>query len=126
MTAAARQRDTPIMDCKALITLTVLLVPGFAAADAAVTRSDMVCVRNTSSHAHVFVAEAPDGAREVSELAPGERLCARGGTKGETGVVSVFESHDAFEGCSRLVPVGQTEDMIRYVDFDRCFWSSNS
>ncbi|MCZ0813500.1 hypothetical protein N5A93_14760 [Roseovarius sp. EGI FJ00037] len=114
------------MDSKALLTLTLLLAPGFAASEDAVTGPNMVCVRNSSSHAHVFVAEAPNGERKVSRLAPDETLCARGGMKGATGMVSVFESHDAFEGCSRLVPVGQTEDMIRYVDFDRCFWSSNS
>lgn len=114
------------MRIKAFFILTALLAPGVATSDEATTRADMVCVRNASNHTHVFVAEAPDGEREVSQLAPGERLCTRSGTKDATGVVSVFESHDAFEGCSRLVPVGRTEDMIRYVDFDRCFWSSNS
>ena len=43
-----------------------------------------------------------------------------------TGVVSVYEDPDGLEGCSRLVPSGQTERLIKYADFDRCAWSSNS
>ncbi|MDU8912510.1 hypothetical protein [Aestuariicoccus sp. MJ-SS9] len=97
-----------------------------AAAEVGGTPADAVCVRNTSPEQHVFVAEAPGGERAVAHLAPGERLCAQGETTDRTGVVSVFENFESFEGCSRLVPVGRTEDMKEYVDFDRCFWSSNS
>lgn len=103
-----------------------MLVPTVASSGEAVTGPDTVCVRNANTHAYLFAAEAPSGERKVAELAPGERLCAQGAGPGSTGVVSVFENYDAFEGCSRLVPVGKTEDMIKYVDFDRCFWSSNS
>ena len=104
----------------------LMMVSGTAAAESVETPLDAVCVRNASAHRHVFVAEAPEGDRQVAELAPGERLCAKAATSKKRGVVSVFESFESFEGCSRLVPVGRTEEMLEYVDFDRCFWSSNS
>ena len=87
---------------------------------------DTVCVRNLGSQTYVFAAEVPGVDRNVAHLAPGQRLCASGGQPGAMGTVSVFEGLDALEGCSRLVPFGTTEDMKKYVDFDRCFWSSNS
>jgi len=95
-------------------------------AQSATPAPDALCVMNGSSHGHLFVAEAPGAGRDVAELAPGGVLCISGAEPGAGGVVSVFEHLDAMEGCSRLVPVGQTEIMIKYVDFDRCFWSSNS
>ncbi|MZR12207.1 hypothetical protein GQE99_04160 [Maritimibacter sp. DP07] len=87
---------------------------------------DAVCVRNSSAQPYVFAAEVPGVDRKVARLAPGERLCASGGRPAAMGTVSVFEGLDALEGCSRLVPFGTTEEMKKYVDFDRCFWSSNS
>jgi hypothetical protein len=90
------------------------------------TQAGSLCVRNASERTHLFAVEAPDAGRRVQTLAPGERLCVHGASMRRTGIVSVFESRDAVEGCSRLVPVGRTEEMIEYVDFDRCFWSSNS
>jgi len=85
-----------------------------------------VCTRNTSQERHFFVAETTGQARVTGWLAPGEQLCAPAKTAGAHGVVSVFETAEGFEGCSRLVRAGQTEDLIRYVDFDRCEWGSNS
>lgn len=82
-----------------------------------------VCVTNGSAQAHFFVAEARGGARETGWLGPTETLCAAGAAGG---VVSVFESDTHEEGCSRLVPGTETETLIKYVDFDRCFWSSNT
>lgn len=102
------------------------LLASNAAAEVGGTPADAVCVRNASPEQHVFVAEVSGGERAVAYLAPGERLCAEGATADQTGVVSVFERFESFEGCSRLVQVGRTEDMKEYVDFDRCFWSSNS
>ncbi|MBV2360768.1 hypothetical protein KUH32_13360 [Thalassococcus sp. CAU 1522] len=97
-----------------LAVLTACALPGLAAAQ--------VCVRNDSGAEHLFAAEIKGGARIVRWLASGEELCARGGGDG---VVSVFESADALEGCSRLVPSGRTEALLHYADFDRCAWSSN-
>ncbi len=94
--------------------------------DAIETAADRVCVRNASAERHFFAVEAEGAGRQHGYLDPGARICADGVPPGQTGMVSVFESPDALEGCSRLVPAGQTEDMIRYVDFDRCFWSSNT
>ncbi len=90
------------------------------------TASTELCVRNRDTHTHVFAAEAEGAERQVTTLAPGERLCIETRKSDARGVVSVYDSEDAFEGCSRLVPVGRTEDMLKYVDFDRCFWSSNT
>lgn len=89
------------------------------------TSASALCVRNRNSHAHFFAVEADGAERRTGMLDPGERLCTEA-SPGATGMVSVFEEADSFEGCSRLVPVGETEDMLRYVDFDRCFWSSNT
>lgn len=109
-----------------IIILAFAAMPGHPGAEAPSAEPGTLCVRNTSAQPHVFAVEAPDAGRRVEELAPGERLCVRGAAESGTGVVSVFEGFDSLEGCSRLVPVGRTEDMLRYVDFDRCFWSSNS
>lgn len=97
--------------------------PGLAAGQD--TAPDAVCIVNGSATPHVFVAEARGGERRVETLAPGARLCA-GGAGEEGGVVSVFEDAASFEGCSRLVAPGRTEVLEKYVDFDRCFWGSNS
>lgn len=92
----------------------ILILPLPALAD--------VCVRNGSEAPYLFAAETLDGPRVVRSLAPGERLCARGDRRG---VVSVYESADALEGCSRLVPAGGADELRRYVDFDRCAWASH-
>ncbi len=89
------------------------------------TAKNTLCVRNQNSHKHFFAVEAANAERLTGFLEPGEVLCTKA-EPGLTGVVSVFEKADALEGCSRLVPVGTTEDMLKYVDFDRCFWSSNT
>ena len=90
------------------------------------TPADALCVRNASAQAHLFAVDPPDQRRETGFLAPGETLCIDGIAAPATGAVSVYESADEMEGCTRLVPVGRTEDMLKYVDFDRCFWSSNT
>jgi len=96
-----------------------------AAAEQVKTSANALCVRNRNSHTHFFAVEAEGAERRTGMLAPGETLCTEA-EPGATGMVSVFEEADGFEGCSRLVPVGETEDMLKYVDFDRCFWGSNT
>lgn len=86
-----------------------------------------ICVQNASSHSHFFAAEGRGIERVTATLSPGQSLCAAAGaTDGWAGVVSVYEATDGIEGCSRLVKSGTVEQMLKYVDFDRCFWSSNS
>ncbi|WP_232796391.1 c-type cytochrome [Roseovarius salinarum] len=89
------------------------------------TAAGRLCVRNLSARAHLFAVEADGADRRVKTLESGGVLCIDA-PQAETGVVSVYESEDAFEGCSRITPVGTTEDMLEYVDFDRCFWRSNT
>lgn len=86
---------------------------------------EALCVRNEDSAAHFFAAEAKGGERRTGVLAPGETLCVDA-PAGSSGVVWVFEAEDAIEGCSRRVPAGRTEAMLRYSEFDRCAWTSNS
>ncbi|WP_372885080.1 cytochrome c family protein [Shimia sp.] len=108
----------------------ISFVAGFGARQGAatqgVTPGAQTCVENATPHGYYFVAEAPDGTRRAGPLAPGENLCARGGAAGQRAVVSVFEDEGQLEGCSRLLPGGETETLFRYVDFDRCAWSGNS
>lgn len=89
------------------------------------TSATALCVRNLSQHEHLFAVETTDETRRTAMLAPGEVLCTQGDA-GTTGKASVFEKADELEGCTRLTPVGATEGLLKYVDFDRCFWSSNS
>lgn len=101
------------------LTAALLLVPA--------TRSvaDEVCVRNEDRETLLFVAEARGGNRMVAQLSTGEVLCATS-TKERGGVVSVFESLDELEGCSRIVStLGGTRVLHRYVSFDRCEWDDN-
>ena len=87
--------------------------------------ADQVCVGNRTAEPFLFAAQAPGGPRVLQMLRPGEVLCSDGAGPGR-GVVSVYEEADALEGCSRLVAPGRTEALLRYVDFDRCAWTSNS
>jgi len=103
----------------ATATLAILTATSSQAAPSA------VCVTNGSEQAHFFAAEAIPGARKTGWLQPGETLCGAG-NNAKGGVVSVFEAPDHEEGCSRLVSGDETETLLRYVDFDRCFWSSNT
>jgi cytochrome c2 len=82
-----------------------------------------ICVQNASAHSYLFASEGDDGTRLLQTLAPQDTLCT---TASATGIVSVFESDDALEGCSRVVAAGTTEQLLKYADFDRCAWSSNS
>jgi len=99
-----------------------LIVLGTAGAASALQTG--VCVTNGTDQPAFFVAEASGAAQRDATLAPGETLCSAAGN-GTGGVVRVFEHTDALEGCARLVDEGQSETLIRYVDFDRCHWSSH-
>ena len=83
------------------------------------------CVTNGAEESYFFAAEAANGRRETGTLAPGATLCSKA-EQAQGGVVSVFETAEHLEGCSRLVASGAPETMLRYADFDRCLWSSNA
>ena len=84
-----------------------------------------ICVTNGSNARRFFAVEERGGARELAELAPSETLCTTA-LDGASGVVSVFETAQELEGCSRLVIGGEVETLISYANFDRCAWSSHS
>jgi cytochrome c2 len=84
-----------------------------------------VCVMNGSEMSFFFTVENASGVRSVAQLEKSEFLCSEPGQSDAFGTVSVFESDDAFEGCSRRVAAGSVEIMYRYSEFDRCEWSSN-
>ncbi|MFV2052799.1 hypothetical protein [Aliiroseovarius sp. YM-037] len=100
--------------CLAFIATLVLPASAFA---------EGVCVTNGSEHDYLFAAEATGADRITAPLAPGEILCADGE---DGGVVSVFESADVLEGCSRLVAPGEADTLFAYAEFDRCAWASNT
>lgn len=84
------------------------------------------CVENASEGTHFFTVDAGRDTRIGGELAAGETLCTASFDTPKNGVVSVFETADALEGCSRLVTAGSTETLMIYADFDRCKWSSHN
>jgi len=85
-----------------------------------------VCVHNASRSAYFFVAEGENGVRVTKQLEPNEVLCTPEIPNGTKGSVSVFETEDHFEGCTRLVKANTVEQMMRYSEFDRCLWTSNA
>jgi len=84
------------------------------------------CVTNQSKLTHIFAVDAGNDGRKVQELTPGQSLCTTESAAPQNGFVSVFETIEKDEGCSRLMTAGNTEGMIEYSDFDRCEWSSHS
>lgn len=84
------------------------------------------CVSNNSDKTHIFTVDAGDAGRDVQELAPSEILCIAESDTPLKGFVSVFQSIEDDEGCSRLITAGNTEGMVKYADFDRCEWTSHS
>lgn len=82
------------------------------------------CIANATDDSYIFITETREGVRKVAEIAPSGELCADE-TQAEDGVVSVFESLDALEGCARIIARGHTEHLIAYAEFDRCAWSSH-
>jgi len=107
--------------------IAALSAAGPARAGGQEAAADAVCIVNGSEEPLILVAEARGGGeRKVATVKPGGRLCAKGATKEGGGVVSVFETRNQFEGCSRLVSPGQTEVLEKFADADRCRWASNS
>lgn len=92
---------------------------------AATVPADGFCIVNATAASHLFVTETREGERQLADLAPGERLCSAQ-TQAADGVVSVFEDADGFEGCSRIVAVGNAEELLDYAEFDRCGWGSHN
>ncbi len=83
-----------------------------------------ICVENGGDHTHLFTTETREGTRQTAMLGPGGRLCS-GPTRAADGIVGVFETPDALEGCGRIIPVGTTETLLAYAEFDRCHWSTH-
>ncbi len=83
-----------------------------------------ICIENAAGHAHLFTTETREGLRQTAMLTPGGRLCS-GPTAAEDGIVGVFETPDALEGCARIIPAGTTETLIAYAEFDRCRWGGH-
>lgn len=105
------------MRCAALL---ILLPLTAEAAEAAAG----VCVTNGTQERAFFVAAANGVPQAARWLDPSDSLCSGPG-RGTGGVVRVFTSEGALEGCSRLVSEGRTETLLAYQDFDRCRWSSH-
>ncbi|MCK0100957.1 cytochrome c family protein [Pseudohalocynthiibacter sp. F2068] len=82
-----------------------------------------VCVVNGSDETRLFAAESNGENRVTGTLAPGETLCSEGAGDG---MVTVFEAPDHLEGCTRLVSAGGQDTLLKYADFDRCAWTSNT
>lgn len=87
---------------------------------AADTPTNGFCVQNQYDDTHFFAVDAGAAGSDLQELAPGETLCAADAAEPLNGSVSVFETADTEEGCSRLVVAGTVEGMVKYADFDRC------
>ncbi len=92
---------------------------------AAAAPTDGFCIVNSSEQLLFFATETREGERNFSNLEPGEQLCSMA-TAEVDGIVSVYESEDGFEGCSRIIPVGIAEEMTEFAEFDRCGWSSHN
>lgn len=106
--------------------ITFILIPFLALGGPAFSQApeDGFCIANASRVSHFFITETREGVRQVEEVEPGDTLCANQ-TSASDGIVSVFESLDSLEGCSRIIARGVTEDLIEYAEFDRCEWSSH-
>lgn len=82
-----------------------------------------LCVSNgTGARLHFTVEAAATGTRRAADLSPGETLCLKGASGG---TVAAFESAASIEGCSRLVPAGQSDRLLAFARFDRCRWQSH-
>lgn len=81
-----------------------------------------MCVTNGAHQEHLFIVESGD-IRTAETLAPGGMLCA---DTDQGGKVSVFEHPDDLEGCTQLMAPNISNTLVRYMEFDRCEWSSHS
>lgn len=95
------------------------------------TGMNQLCVSNVSNEEHFFAVETGGSDRITGAVPAGSVLCSVAMQQVQGGTVSVFESAESLEGCSRLVTAemvgtGYVEELRKYADFDRCLWSSNA
>ena len=99
--------------------------PFFAQSDSSQPAPDgTFCIVNAAEEELFFVTETREGSRNFSSLKPGDRLCSET-TQADDGIVSVFQSENSLEGCSRIIETGTSEAMLVYAEFDRCGWESH-
>jgi hypothetical protein len=78
------------------------------------------CVENRDDERLLFIAESASGKREKRYFKPAETNCF---PRQEVATVWVFESLDALEGCSVLVPgTAKSLTLQSYASFDNCDW----
>lgn len=87
--------------------------------------TNAICVQNAGQETHFFAVDAGGDNRKTGILTSGETLCTGALEMAVKGQVSVFETAEHLEGCTRLVASGTIEELRKYADFDRCLWSSN-
>ncbi len=87
--------------------------------------TNAICVQNSGQETYFFAVDGGGDSRKTGHLEPGETLCTGALEMAMQGKVSVFETEDHLEGCTRIVASGMVEQMRKYADFDRCLWSSN-
>ncbi len=102
--------------------LALFLLPVAAVADQ--PSENAICIRNGAEHTHFFTTETREGVRQTATLSPGGLLCS-GPTDAADGIVGVFETPEALEGCGRIIDSGSTEELIAYAEFDRCQWGGH-
>ncbi|PRX31983.1 hypothetical protein SAMN05216257_1073 [Meinhardsimonia xiamenensis] len=98
------------------------LVPVLASPALALAGQGKICVTNGTAGHLLFAAEIAPAPRRLAWLAPGETLCAGPGTAAR-GIVSVYASERALEGCSRVTAAGHTRILRTFAEFDNCRWS---
>ncbi len=107
------------------------LLPVSAQENSDIAAQNEICVKNKTGKDYIFAVQIGDGERLVELLPVGQKLCAISAgniseiSEDNKGVVSVYEALDDIEGCSRLVKIGTIEKLFKFVDADRCLWSSN-
>jgi hypothetical protein len=78
------------------------------------------CVENRDDERLLFIVESPSGERMRQYLNPAETGCF---PRQAAATVWVFESLDALEGCSVLVPgTAKSLALQSYASFDNCDW----
>ncbi|WP_457647128.1 c-type cytochrome [Profundibacter sp.] len=80
-----------------------------------------VCVTNGTAREYLFIVEI-ENARINEMLGAGMQLCA---DSDQGGKISVFENPDDQEGCTRIMAPNKSDTLVRYMDFDRCFWGTH-
>jgi len=79
-----------------------------------------LCVTNTTLERLIFSVDANDAEMLTRPLDKNQILCVQ--TLHKSGVVRVFASLDAIEGCSKIVSTGIVHQMKSFGRFDNCEW----